>query len=37
MMKRFGKLISLHLEHKRIRKRFGKFIKVKEVGCKGKS
>ena len=36
-MKRFGKFIPLRLEFKRIKKRFGKFSKVREVGRKGKS
>ncbi|GEM_PF-1614680 len=36
LMRRFGKFIPLHLEYRRLRKRFGKFTKVKEIGCEGK-
>ena len=36
-MKRFGKFIPLYLEYRRIKKRFGKFVKVKEFGSEGKS
>jgi len=36
MMKRFGKFISPYLRYKRVRKRFGKFIKVKKVGSEDK-
>lgn len=35
MMKKFGKFIPLYLEYKRIKKRFGKFVRVERVGSKG--
>jgi len=36
-MKRFGKFIPLVLEYMRVKKRFGKFVKVEKVGDKSKN
>ncbi len=35
MMRRFGKFIPLHMEYRRIKKRFGKFVRVERIGSKG--